>query len=451
MNTNLASRLLCLCLLPSALGLETLRADCVSAPSGLIHWYRGESDATDFFGTGSPMQTNGALTFVAAKVGQGLQFDGSSGLVVPDSDTLDFDATQSFTIEAWVRIDGVFGNDSLLLDKRQPGGGLGYVVGLIGTNSESETRKFYCVVQGGVTFDVRTAPVADNAFHHLAVVLNRAANALALYFDGALQQTKNVSGLGSLQNNGRLFLGHQSLDVPGTTGIPLNGVLDELSIYNRALNSNEIAAIFNAGSTGKCPPLCVPVPSGAVAWWRAENSALDQVSTNHGTLLNGATFAAGLVGQAFSFDGNTGFIQVADSASLRPTTGVSLEVWMHTTGTADFSGIISKMQHGGAIHLGWKMGMDTAGRPRADFGNGSGIGNDYLSVSHPAVVTDGNWHHLVATYDGAVAFLYVDGTPGSPESGMGFLTANTRTLIIGNDDCTSSSILFIHTVSNLSS
>ena len=252
LKTPCVVRLLIVLAWLSGLSASPLRADCLPAPAGLIHWYRGDSDTRDFFGTGSPAQTNGTLAFVAAKVGPGLKFDGASGLVAPDSDTLDFDVTQSFTIETWVRIDGVFGNDSLLLDKRQPGGGLGYLLGLIGTNFGSETRKLYCVVQGGPTFDVRTAVVADGAFHHLAAVLNRASNTLAIYLDGALQQTNNVSGLGSLQNNGRLFLGQQSLDVPSTSGVALNGVLDELSIYNRALSAAEIQALFNAGSAGKC-------------------------------------------------------------------------------------------------------------------------------------------------------------------------------------------------------
>jgi hypothetical protein len=30
------------------------------------------------------------------------------------------------------------------------------------------------------------------------------------------------------------------------------GLIDELSIYNRALSDSEIAAIYNAGSSGKC-------------------------------------------------------------------------------------------------------------------------------------------------------------------------------------------------------
>ena len=48
---------------------------------------------------------------------------------------------------------------------------------------------------------------------------------------------------------------------------------------------------------------CTPAPSGLVSWWRAEGDARDFWDGNHGSLQNGATFAAGKVGQAFSFDG----------------------------------------------------------------------------------------------------------------------------------------------------
>src|SRR5207249_1939122 len=45
---------------------------------------------------------------------------------------------------------------------------------------------------------------------------------------------------------------------------------------------------------------CLPPPSGLIASWRAESNALDSVGTNNGALQNGATFAAGRVGQAVS-------------------------------------------------------------------------------------------------------------------------------------------------------
>jgi hypothetical protein len=43
------------------------------------------------------------------------------------------------------------------------------------------------------------------------------------------------------------------------------GLLDEISIYNRALASNEVAAIYSAGSSGKCkgsvPPTILTQPA----------------------------------------------------------------------------------------------------------------------------------------------------------------------------------------------
>src|SRR5438132_2038713 len=37
--------------------------------------------------------------------------------------------------------------------------------------------------------------------------------------------------------------------------LKLAGALDEVSVYNRALSSNEIAAIYAAGAAGKCKPV----------------------------------------------------------------------------------------------------------------------------------------------------------------------------------------------------
>src|SRR6266568_1888438 len=57
-------------------------------------------------------------------------------------------------------------------------------------------------------------------------------------------------------------------------------------------------------------PSCVPAPAGLIAWWRAEGDATDAVSTNNGTLMNGATFAPGEVGQAFSLDGINDYVSI---------------------------------------------------------------------------------------------------------------------------------------------
>src|SRR5207244_3051156 len=57
-------------------------------------------------------------------------------------------------------------------------------------------------------------------------------------------------------------------------------------------------------------PSCLTVPSGLVSWWRAEGSAADLVGPNGGTLLNGAGFSSGEVGQCFNLTGANQYIQV---------------------------------------------------------------------------------------------------------------------------------------------
>lgn len=47
-------------------------------------------------------------------------------------------------------------------------------------------------------------------------------------------------------------------DACGFTGQFFNGIVDEVSLYNRALLAEEIQAIFDARGAGKCPP---PAPT----------------------------------------------------------------------------------------------------------------------------------------------------------------------------------------------
>ncbi len=53
-----------------------------------------------------------------------------------------------------------------------------------------------------------------------------------------------------------------------------------------------------------------------VSYWRGEGNACDSADGNHGSMENGAGFAAGKVGQAFSLDGVNDYVEVPDSANL---------------------------------------------------------------------------------------------------------------------------------------
>ena len=128
-------------------------------------------------------------------------------------------------------------------------------------------------------------------------------------------------------------------------------LVDEMSIYDRALSGSEIQAIFAAGQDGKRKPshwlfatldramrqlkpahprpvAGITPPPGLVGWWRGEGNGNDSVGTNNGALEGGVAFVAGKVGQAFSFNGTDGCVEVPDAPSLQLTNEMTIEFWV---------------------------------------------------------------------------------------------------------------------------
>ena len=105
-----------------------------------------------------------------------------------------------------------------------------------------------------------TNSVPLNNWTHLAATYDGAK--ITIYFNGVAQSSTAIT------NN--IFPGTDALGIGANIGgggpvALFNGLIDEPAVYNRALSSNEIAAIYNAGSGGKCatnfPPFASIVPS----------------------------------------------------------------------------------------------------------------------------------------------------------------------------------------------
>src|SRR3954465_897744 len=77
---------------------------------------------------------------------------------------------------------------------------------------------------------------------------------------------------------------------------------------------------------------CFSAPINIAGWWPGDGNASDITGTNNGTLQGGATASgAGMVGSAFTLDGTNGFVQIPNSASLRPT-NLTIEAWVRFSG-----------------------------------------------------------------------------------------------------------------------
>ncbi len=71
------------------------------------------------------------------------------------------------------------------------------------------------------------------------------------------------------------------------------------------------------------------VGCGLISHWSAEGDTTDSADGNDGFLEGGAAFAAGYVGQAFSFNGSTGSVRVPDAANLDIADEFTLEAWIN--------------------------------------------------------------------------------------------------------------------------
>ncbi|MGI9471520.1 MAG: Calx-beta domain-containing protein, partial [Rubripirellula sp.] len=69
-------------------------------------------------------------------------------------------------------------------------------------------------------------------------------------------------------------------------------------------------------------------PIGLVSHWTADNTAVDNQGLNDGALVSGATYATGVIGQAFSFDGVDDRVQIEDDPSLQLTQSMTIEGWV---------------------------------------------------------------------------------------------------------------------------
>ena len=466
---------------------------CAPVPSGLISWWPGEGNANDAAGLNNGTLINGA-SFGPGEVGQAFSFNGQDQYVqIADSPSL---RPVSVTLECWFNTSyssgtgnlmskpvgaGFYDSYSLWVDSGTLDGGMGNV------NGQVPTRYAFNAVAG--------------VWYHAAYTFDNATQMQTLYLNGVAVGSNNT-GIATGYDTHPVLIGTE-LDY-GSPVLPFNGRIDEASIYNRALTAAEVASIYAASISGKCPlaptppaivtqpanqsvyegftavfsvtadgtpplayqwqfnttningatntsltltnvsyseagsysvtvtntygatnssnavltvnppPPCAPVPSGLISWWPGEGNANDVAGLNNGTLINGASFGPGEVGQAFSFNGKNQYVQIADSPSLRPVS-VTLECWFNASNTSGKGNLISKPV-GTGINDSYALWVDSG-----TLDGGMGNVNGQVPTRYAFNAVAGVWYHAAYTFDSDTQMqtLYLNGVAvGSNNTGI---------------------------------
>jgi hypothetical protein len=236
---------------------------CADPAPGLLSWWPAEGTAEDFWGSNDG--TLLSATFGPGMVGQAFDFSGELDHVrVPHSPSLDFTANDPYTIEFWIRTDGVSLGHPSLIEKWATATIPAYPFAV--RLNTGDTRfstvgpkgTIFCGVFDGSDFPFvwSNAVVDDDQFHHVACVYDNVAKSIDVYIDGNLDNSWTYTALDDVSNEEDIFFGIRGNLHPLTE---FNRLLDEVALYTQALAPEDIYAIYAAGSAGKCRSLTVDI------------------------------------------------------------------------------------------------------------------------------------------------------------------------------------------------
>ena len=207
-------------------------AECTERPANMVAWWPGEGSAEDIWGGYDGTPQNG-VAYTAGMVGQAFQLDGINDFVeTPLSGNM-----LPLTIVAWARVgDQTSGEQSIVDSDIRQQHGHSLILGYKNFDDTFDVQYHDGYLDSGVT-------AVANTWFHLAAVYSETVQA---YVNGSLVAEIPYSPP-TLDGSDFRFGRHNSADPQW-----FEGLVDEVQIFDRALDPAEILAIYEAGPDGVC-------------------------------------------------------------------------------------------------------------------------------------------------------------------------------------------------------
>ncbi len=394
---------------------------CGPAPAGMVGWWPGDGSAKDLVSGRVGTFQGGMLANAAGRAGAAFRCDGTNDyMALADAPEL---RPASLTLEAWVRPTALGGWRTVAF--KGAGGGLGYA--LYADNDGSHPAG-HVVIDGNEYAVFASQPLALDVWTHLAMTYD--GSALRLYVNGELA----ASGLLS----GPIATSTDPFSIGGNPiwGEYFQGRIDEVSLYNRALSPDEIAAIHAAGSAGKCKgpaitlhPASLTVPYGSNAVFNAAAGGIGsltyqwrkgEVGLADGGRISGATSPSLTIQNVQAGDAGEYSVTVANEYRSVSSTPATLNVLMPpsitvqpTNQTLDFgAGFVLTAEADGAAPLFYQWNKD--GAALTANGRITGVDTSSLSVTNAAGFDSGDYTLIVSNAIGSATSLVAKVTVKDP-------------------------------------
>jgi hypothetical protein len=377
---------------------------CVPPAFGINAWWTGDGDGGDFLGNNSGTLHNG-LTFGNGVAGQSFLFDGFDDYMsVAASPSLDVGTGSGMTLECWINPADT--NNTHMMFEWNDGNGN---VGAQFCHSDSGIGglgAFFAnlVDTSGFNHIFASPPgiLVPGTWQHIAMTYDNSTGTGTLYRNGVVVRSQNI-GVFTVQTTYDLYVGTR-ISGQVAVGIPYSGLMDELSLYNRALSSDEISAIYNGGSAGKCKsnePIIITQPASRSVHagqspqfmvaasgfslsyqWQFQGADLPGATNATLTVTNAQGSQAGIysviVSNAFGFTNSADATLTVDSTCFSAPAGL-VSWWPGENTAVDAYG-----GHDGALQGGLAFASGEVGQA-FDFDGA----NDYFNVPASALLDVG--------------------------------------------------------------
>jgi subtilisin family serine protease len=288
-----------------------ITTSCVPLPSGLMAWWRGDGNARDETGVNNGILI-GNMTFGGGKVGGGFLGNNSNGaglVQVPNSPSLALN--RSMTLEGWLKVDSYGGT---VIERRSSDFRWSYQLSIL----SSGELDFTIWDNNNSGISANSDPLPLGQFVHFAATLDDNTSQAKIYINGSPVRQVTITQRPNVISDALINIGS------------INGITDELSVYDRALSPSEIQDIYNAGvasMVGKCP---VPVRPSIFTEQGPTNRAvaLDSVTMVRGPfrVLTDFNFSADHYTRVILFTSDLGMTQPDSTQLIVRAGGVPLTV-----------------------------------------------------------------------------------------------------------------------------
>lgn len=405
-------------------GSEWIAVDAGGSPSymsGLVgHWKLDDgtgTTATDSAGSNDGTLTNGPVWQPSGghDGGGAVEFDGTNDYITSAGPGF----LSNFTVSVWVKSPVVPGTGELNSIVRNRG--RNFEIRWDSTAGNAGTLGF--TTGGGSYQGISYGTIGANTWYHIVGTWD--GTTLRSYNNGVFVTSSTPGSVPADDSSGVMEKGRNS-DFGGY----FNGLIDDVRVWDRALNAGEVADLYNASAPA------MPTP---MAMWKFDEgsgtAAEDSIGGNDGTLTNGPTWGTGMFGGAVDFPTSNDVV-VLPSGLAANKTQMTVTAWVNsrTAVSSSFQPIYSESHAS-------NCGDDIFSLYLYD-GNSGTAGTDlWLEVDTTAVaysgqipLSDNTWYFVAGVFDSVtdVHKVYINDTEYSISSAQSTVSNTAVNARIGN-------------------